>query len=118
MAALTEGVSGNHGLRLKVNSSSILVDSTDSEQVLCVFEEPGNVAGKIFALCMHDDPVESVGVTPLHDVVRDLISAILHRWLPTECAGLFCDIADHNTAFTHPRCVWERKKNRRTQFDF
>lgn len=112
MAALTEGVSGNHGLRLKVNASPILVDSTDSEQVLCVFEEPGNVAGKIFALCMHNDPVESVGVTPLYDVVRDLISAILHRWLPTECAGFFCDIANHNNTFTHPRRVWGKKKQK------
>lgn len=103
--ALTEGVSGHHGFGLEVNSVAVLVDSTHSEEVLCVFEEPGDVACQILALCLYNDPVESIGVTSLNHIVSDLVPAILQRWLPTQSAGLFCDVADHDTAFAHPRSV-------------
>lgn len=109
IVALTEGVSGHHGFRLKVNSIAILIDSTYSKEILCVFEEPCDATSQIFALCLYNDPVQSIGVTSLNNIVRDVVSTILQGWLPTESAGLFCDVADHNTAFTNARSVWDRK---------
>lgn len=105
MVALTKGVSGHHGFRLEVNSIAVLVDSTHSEEVFCVFEEPGNVTSQILALCLYNDPVQSIGVTSFNNIVGDLVPAILQRWLPTESAGFLCDITNQNTAFTNPRSV-------------
>lgn len=103
--ALTESVSGNYRLWLEVNSRSILVHSPDSEKVLCVFEKSSDLAGQLFALCMHNDPVESVGIASLHHVMRDLISTIFKRRLPPQSAGLLSDIDNLNVAFTYARSI-------------
>jgi len=58
---------------------------------------------------MHDDPVESVGVSPLHDIVGDVISAVLERRLPAQCARLLCDLTDLNAAFTYSSGVWKKQ---------
>lgn len=92
--ALTERVPSNHRLRLEVNSWSILVDSPDSEKVLCVFEQSSDVAHQLRALRVHDDPVQPVSVAPLYDVMRNLIAAILNGRLPAQCARFFCDFAN------------------------
>ena len=88
-----------------MDSSSILVDSLDSEQVLCIFEQPCDVAGQLLAFVMHDNPVEPVGVAPFHDVVGDLVATVLERRLPAQCARLFSDLADLDVAFTRSRGV-------------
>lgn len=105
IVVLTEHVPGNHGLGLDVDSGSVLVDCSDSEQVLCVLEQPGDVTGQTLALVVHDDPVEAVGVASLHDVVGDIVSAVLKRRLPAQRARLLRDLADFNTALAHSRGV-------------
>lgn len=104
---LTERVSSNHGLGLQVNSRSILVDSSDSEEVLCIFEQSSDVTEQLLALGVHNDPVQPVGVASLYDVMRHLITTILNGSLPAQCAGFFRDFANYNAAFTHSRGIWK-----------
>lgn len=92
-----------------MDSSSVLVDTPDSEQVLCVLEQSSDVAGQLLALSVHDDPVKSVGVAPLHNIVGDLVAAILKWRLPAQCARLLCDLADVNAALTYSRGVWKKQ---------
>lgn len=77
IAELTVGIPGYDRIRLQRNSRSELVDSSDSEDVLVVFDQPAADTRQRLALCLHDHPVETAGLTALHDVMADDVSTIL-----------------------------------------
>lgn len=92
-----------------MDSGSVFVYSPDPEQVLCVLEQARDVACRLFALSVHDDPVESVGVSPLNNEVGDLVAAVLERRLPAQYTRLLCDLADLNATFTNAGGVWKNR---------
>lgn len=94
MLRLTVGVPGNDGIGLQVNTGAIFVDSSDSEDVLVVLDQPGADTGQCLAFGLHDDPVEATGLTPFHNVMGDGVTTILQRNLPGHGALLLSDSAD------------------------
>ena len=92
---LTVSIPGDDWLRLLRDSSSVLIDSSDSEDVLVVLDEFAADAGQCLALRLHDDPVEAAGLSALHDVVCYQVSSVLQRNLPGHRALFLSDTADH-----------------------
>lgn len=96
MLQLTVGVPGDDGVRLQRNSRSELVDSSDSEDILVVFDQPAADARQRLALGLHDHPVEAAGLTALYDVMTDDVSTVLEGNLPGNRALLLRYSADHD----------------------
>lgn len=101
----TVGVPGDDGIRLQRNSNSELVDSSDSEDVLVVLDQPGADAGQSLALRLHDDPVEAAGLATLHNVMGDRVAAVLQRNLPGHRTFLLRHSADYDLISRRSRCV-------------
>lgn len=102
----TVSVPGDDGLRLQRNSRPKLVDSSDSEDVLIVLDQPGTDTRQRLALCLHQDPVETAGFPPLHHVVADDVSTVLHGDLPGHRTLLLSHSADHDLISRRPRSVY------------
>lgn len=109
---LTICISCNNWFRLQWYTSSIFVNTSDTEYIFIVLDQFCTDTRKGPAFSFHDNPVEPTGLTSVNNVVSDRISPVLKRYLPRNCAFFFCDPADCDFTIWRTRGIWNGNRVR------
>ena len=103
---LTECILGNYRLGLQWVSNAILLDSTDSEDVLIALNESGNINDAVFQFLWDNGPHDSAGLPLFHNVMCYHSTTLISRRGPHNGDIVRCHLLKLNLSMRWTWLIW------------